>query len=107
MKPALVLLFAALCLTAACGSLDGAPASGPATSAGPDVASGNQEDAGAVQAARVVITSTLFLEPDEATTLGKMIDYVLEKVRIREESEQALRAVRPRLDELFRDASST
>jgi hypothetical protein len=47
----------------------------------------------------------LFLDPDEAETLGKMIDYILEKVRIREESEQALRAVRPRLDELFRDAS--
>ena len=43
----------------------------------------------------------LFLEQDEAVTLGKMIDYVLEKVKIRPESEQALRAVRPRLDELF------
>jgi hypothetical protein len=47
----------------------------------------------------------LFLEPDEAATLGKMIDYILEKVRIKEESEQALRAIRPRLDDLFRDAS--
>ncbi|MDQ6670313.1 MAG: hypothetical protein M3069_06110 [Chloroflexota bacterium] len=47
----------------------------------------------------------LFLEPGEAETLGKMIDYILEKVRIKEESEQALRAVRPRLDALFRDAS--
>ncbi len=47
----------------------------------------------------------LFLEPGEAETLGKMIDYILEKVRIKEESEQALRAVRPRLDDLFRDAS--
>jgi len=43
----------------------------------------------------------LFLEQEEAETLGKMIDYVLEKVRIRPESEEALRAVRPRLDELF------
>jgi hypothetical protein len=43
----------------------------------------------------------LFLEPDEAETLAKMIDYVLDKVKIRPESEQALRAVRPRLDELF------
>jgi hypothetical protein len=43
----------------------------------------------------------LFLEPEEAETLGKMIDYVLEKVRIRPESEAALRSVRPRLDELF------
>lgn len=43
----------------------------------------------------------LFLEHDEAETLGKMIDYILEKVRIRPESEAALRAVRPRLDELF------
>jgi hypothetical protein len=43
----------------------------------------------------------LFLEQDEADTLGKMIDYILEKVRIRPESEAALRAVRPRLDTLF------
>ena len=43
----------------------------------------------------------LFLEPEEADTLGKMIDYILEKVRIRPESEAALRTVRPRLDELF------
>ena len=43
----------------------------------------------------------LFLEQEEAETLGKMIDYILEKVRIRPESESALRAVRPRLDELF------
>jgi hypothetical protein len=49
----------------------------------------------------------LFLEPDDAETLGKMIDYVLERVKIRDESEQALRAVRPRLDELFQDASPT
>ena len=43
----------------------------------------------------------LFLDPDEAKTLGKMIDYILQKVKITPESEQALRAVRPRLDELF------
>ena len=43
----------------------------------------------------------MFLEPEEAETLGKMIDYILDKVKIRDESEQALRAVRPRLDELF------
>jgi hypothetical protein len=48
----------------------------------------------------------LFLEQNEAETLGKMIDYILEKVRIREESEAALRAVRPRLAELFGDASA-
>ena len=48
----------------------------------------------------------LFLEPDEAETLAKMIDYILDKVRIREESERALRAVRPRLDELFGDAAA-
>jgi hypothetical protein len=47
----------------------------------------------------------LFLEPEEAETLGKMIDYILEKVRIRAESEAALRAIRPRLDELFKDSS--
>ena len=43
----------------------------------------------------------LFLERDEAETLGKMIDYILEKVRIKAESEEALRSVRPRLEELF------
>lgn len=48
----------------------------------------------------------LFLEQDEAETLGKMIDYVLGNVRIRPESEEALRAVRPRLDVLFQDASA-
>lgn len=43
----------------------------------------------------------LFLSPGEAETLGKMIDYILEKVRIRAESEEALRAIRPRLDAIF------
>jgi hypothetical protein len=47
----------------------------------------------------------LFLDPDEAKTLGKMIDYILQKVKITQESEQALRAVRPRLDELFGEAA--
>ena len=47
----------------------------------------------------------LFLDPEEAETLAKMIDYILDKVRIREESERALRAVRPRLDELFGDTA--
>jgi hypothetical protein len=46
----------------------------------------------------------LFLDQAEAETLGKMIDYILEKVRIKEESEAALRSVRPRLDELFSPA---
>ncbi len=45
----------------------------------------------------------LFLEQAEAETLGKMIDYVLDKVRIRPESQDALRAVRPRLEALFKD----
>jgi hypothetical protein len=48
----------------------------------------------------------LFLDPGEAKTLGKMIDYILQKVKITPESEQALRAVRPRLDELFGDAEA-
>jgi hypothetical protein len=43
----------------------------------------------------------LFLEQEEAETLGKMIDYILDKVRVKPESEAALRSVRPRLDELF------
>ena len=45
----------------------------------------------------------LFLEQAEADTLGKMIDYILEKVQIRPESQDALRAVRPRLQVLFKD----
>ena len=45
----------------------------------------------------------LFLEQAEAETLGKMIDYILEKVQIRPESQDALRAVRPRLQSLFED----
>ena len=48
----------------------------------------------------------LFLEPDEAETLGKMIDYILDKVRVRPESEAALRAVRPRLVQLFSSDAS-
>ena len=48
----------------------------------------------------------LFLDPDEAKTLGKMIDYILQKVKITAESEQALRAVRPRLDELFGESAA-
>jgi len=48
----------------------------------------------------------LFLDPDEAKTLGKMIDYILQKVKITPESEQALRAVRPRLDELFGESAA-
>ncbi len=45
----------------------------------------------------------LFVEQEEAETLAKMIDYILDKVRVRPESEEALRSVRPRLDELFRE----
>ena len=48
----------------------------------------------------------LFLDLDEAKTLGKMIDYIFQKVKITQESEQALRAVRPRLDELFAPAEA-
>jgi hypothetical protein len=48
----------------------------------------------------------LFLDPDEATTLGKMIDYIFQRVKITQESEQALRAVRPRLAELFGEAAA-
>jgi hypothetical protein len=48
----------------------------------------------------------LFLEQEEAETLCKMIDYVLDNVRIRPESQDALRAIRPRLTALFQDASA-
>lgn len=43
----------------------------------------------------------LFLEQNEGDTLLKMVDYVLQSVRIRPESADALRAVRPRLEKLF------
>jgi hypothetical protein len=48
----------------------------------------------------------LFLEQDEAETLGKMIDYILGQIakgqlKIREESQQRLEEVRPRLWGLF------
>lgn len=45
----------------------------------------------------------LFIDPGEADTLTKMISYILEKVPIRPESQEALRAVRPRLEALFRE----
>jgi hypothetical protein len=46
----------------------------------------------------------LFVDHDEAQTLGKMIDYILSNVKIRPESREQLAAVRPRLDLLFGDA---
>lgn len=45
----------------------------------------------------------LFVAAAEAETLGKMIDHILAKVPIKPESADALRAVRPRLDQLFQD----
>jgi len=45
----------------------------------------------------------LFVDQAEADTLGKMIDYILQKVPIKPESQEALKAVRPRLETLFRD----
>jgi len=54
----------------------------------------------------VGVGRALFLESTEAETLAKMIDYILEKVRIRPESEAALRAVRPRLDPLFEHSAA-
>ena len=46
----------------------------------------------------------LFVDHDEAQTLGKMIDYILSNVKIRPESRDQLAAVRPRLELLFGDA---
>lgn len=43
----------------------------------------------------------LFISAEEADVLGKMIDYILDKVKVRPESQAALQAVRPRLPELF------
>lgn len=45
----------------------------------------------------------LFLDTHEVDTLRKMIDHILDKIRVTPESEAALRAVRPRLDRLFQD----
>jgi hypothetical protein len=51
-----------------------------------------------------------FLEPEEADTLGKMIDYILGQIakgslKIRPESQERLEAIRPRLWGLFEGAS--
>jgi hypothetical protein len=48
----------------------------------------------------------LFLDPDEADTLGKMIDYLLGliakgQLKIRPESQERLEAIRPRMFGLF------
>jgi hypothetical protein len=48
----------------------------------------------------------LFLDPDEADTLGKMIDYLLGQIakgqlKIRPESQERLEAIRPRMFGLF------
>ena len=48
----------------------------------------------------------LFLEQEEAETLGKMVDYILGQIakgslKIRGESQERLEAVRPRLLSLF------
>jgi hypothetical protein len=51
----------------------------------------------------------LFLETEEAETLGKMIDYILGQIakgslKIRPESQERLEAIRPRLWGLFEGA---
>jgi hypothetical protein len=50
----------------------------------------------------------LFLEQQEADTLGKMIDYILGQIakgslKIKEDSQERLEAIRPRLFGLFED----
>ena len=50
----------------------------------------------------------LFLEQDEAETLGKMIDYILGEIakgslKIRPESQERLEAIRPRMWGVFVD----
>ena len=50
----------------------------------------------------------LFLEPDEAETLGKMIDYILGQIakgqlKIQPVSQERLEAVRPRMFGLFEE----
>jgi hypothetical protein len=50
----------------------------------------------------------LFLEPGEAETLGKMIDYILGQIakgqlKIQPTSQERLEAIRPRMFDLFDD----
>jgi hypothetical protein len=44
----------------------------------------------------------LWIEPREADVLLKMIDYILDRVRITEPSRQTLEALRPRVESLAR-----
>lgn len=44
----------------------------------------------------------LWLEPEEAAVLVKMISYILERVRITDASRQTLEALRPRVESLAR-----
>ena len=53
----------------------------------------------------------LFLENEEADTLGKMIDYILGQIakgalKIRPESQERLEAIRPRLWGLFDESTA-
>jgi hypothetical protein len=47
----------------------------------------------------------LWIEPGEAAVLLKMIDYILERVRITEPSRQTLEALRPRVESLAQQES--
>ena len=48
----------------------------------------------------------LWVEPEEAVVLGKMIRYILDKVKITEASRATLQALLPRVDELGRPPAS-
>ena len=46
----------------------------------------------------------LWVEPPEAVVLGKMIRYILDKVKITEASRETLQALLPRVDEVSQQA---
>lgn len=48
----------------------------------------------------------LWLEPSEVDVLGKMVRYILERVRITEGSRETLEALLPRLDALGQDSAT-
>lgn len=48
----------------------------------------------------------LWLAPAEAIVLGKMIRYILERVKITETSREALEAMLPRVDDLGQQAAT-
>ena len=50
--------------------------------------------------------AALWLEPHELDVLGKMIRYIVERVKITEQSRQTLQGLLPRVEELGRQSGS-